>query len=95
MSDRHRRTHLNLIEHKRLFSGYPGLKQKADILPNLVPKQLWKTKTGYIRVGDIGKSLVQYRVAATTQHRGQPVNIIAIERLKSYLAQNQAVLVQE
>ena len=71
------------------------MKHKADISPALVQKQLWKTKTGYVRVGDIGKSLVQYRVAATTHHRGQPVHIIAIERLKSYLTENEAVLVQD
>jgi len=71
------------------------LKHKADISPALIQKQLWKTKTAYIRVGDIGKSLVQYRVAATPQHRGQPVHIVAIERLKNYLMENDAVLVRE
>jgi hypothetical protein len=72
-----------------------GLKHKPDISPPLVQRQLWKTKTGYVRVGDIGKSLVQYRLAATAQHRGRPVNIIAIEGLRSYLKKNDAVLVQE
>jgi len=61
----------------------------------LVQKQLWKLNTGYVRIGDIGKSLVQYRLAATPQHRGRPINIIAIEELKVYLQQNDAVLLQE
>jgi hypothetical protein len=61
----------------------------------LSPKQLWKLKTGYIRVGEMGKSLVHYRLAATPQHRGQPNKLIAIERLESYLAENGAVLVEE
>ena len=61
----------------------------------LAPKQLWKMKTGYVRVGDVGKSLVHYRLGVTTQLRGQPVHLIAIEGLKSYLTDNEAVLVQE
>ncbi|MEO8428855.1 MAG: hypothetical protein ABI651_17280 [Verrucomicrobiota bacterium] len=72
-----------------------GLIHKTKPALALVQKQLWKLNTGYVRIGDIGKSLVQYRLAATTQHRGRPINIIAIEELKSYLQQNDAVLLQE
>jgi hypothetical protein len=63
--------------------------------PALAPKQLWKLETGYIRIGDVGKTLVHYRLATSTQHRGQPNKLTAIERLQSYLAENGAVLVQE
>jgi hypothetical protein len=61
----------------------------------LAPKQLWKTKLGYIRLSDVGKSLAHYRLAATPQHRGQKVHTISIGRLENYLAENNAVLVQE
>ncbi|MCI0538677.1 MAG: hypothetical protein L0Z50_26015 [Verrucomicrobiales bacterium] len=61
----------------------------------LAPKQLWKTKVGYIRLGDVGKSLVHYRSGATPQHRGLRVHVITSERLRKYLLDNEAVLVQE
>jgi hypothetical protein len=43
----------------------------------------------------VGKSLAHYRLAATQKHQGQKVHIISIEGLKTYLTENEAVLVQE
>jgi hypothetical protein len=70
-------------------------KAKQELALALVQKQLWQLNTGYVRIGDIGKSLVQYRLAATPQHRGRPIHIIAIDALKTYLQENGAVLLQE
>jgi len=77
----------------RFYEVVCGLKTTAPPLV-LVPKQLWKVKGGYVRVGDLGKSLVQYRLSPTPQYRGQKVHITAIERLKGYLTENDALLVQ-
>jgi len=63
--------------------------------PVFVRNQLWKVSNGYIRIGEIGKSLVHYRHGAMPHHRGRPTHIISSEALKAYLQKNEAVLVQE
>jgi len=69
--------------------------KKAALPLVLASKQLWKTKIGYIRLSEVGKSLAHYRLAATPKHRGQKVHTTTIERLKSYLTENEAVLMEE
>jgi len=70
-----------------------ALKPKQKLTFDLAEAQVWKTKAGYVRVGHVGKSLVQYSLVDVPRRRAARVRINTIKELQSYLRENRGVLV--
>jgi hypothetical protein len=67
---------------------------KSKGLPlTLVAGQLWKTDQAYIRVLELGKRLVHYRMTKNRSQKGISAQMTGIPALESYLKSNQAKLV--
>jgi hypothetical protein len=61
--------------------------------PALVEGQLWKFDTRCIRIGHVGKHLVEHRgVSVERPNQRAPKRLIAIVELQKFLAANEAVL---
>ena len=68
-------------------------KKNKKASPVLTEGQLWKTDKAYIQVRRIGKLLIDYRMLKEPGQKAVRIQAIGIERLRAYLEENAAVLV--
>lgn len=55
--------------------------------------QLWKLEHGYLRIVELGKRLIHYKMLRQPNQRGVMTRMIGIEALLNYLSQSEAELV--
>ena len=60
--------------------------------PALIKGQTWKTSKGYIRIGDIGKMLVHYRILKKPEQRAVRAQMANADSLIHFLKADSAEL---
>ena len=56
--------------------------------------QLWQLTSGFMRIGHVGKLLVQYKLMKVPERRAVPVRISSIQDVRNLLKEHRAVLVK-
>ena len=69
------------------------MKTGTKTLSGLEHGQLWKTEKGYIRIWDIGKRLIEYKMMREPGMKAVKTQTTAIETLTEYLKVHKAVLI--
>lgn len=62
--------------------------------PALARGQLWRTETGHIRIMELGKMLVHYKMSKDLRRR-QKTQMSRIDNMEVYLRTNRAQLVED
>jgi hypothetical protein len=60
----------------------------------LAKGQVWRTRESYIRVVDLGKRLVSYKVLNEMKQRAVKTHMVGKDVLETYLQTNEAKLVE-
>ncbi|HXP61480.1 MAG TPA: hypothetical protein VN829_13370 [Dongiaceae bacterium] len=61
--------------------------------PVLSKGQLWKTDQAYIRIVELGKTLLHYRMSRSQTQKGVATQMSAIGTMVDYLKSNEARLI--
>lgn len=69
-------------------------KRKTKPPAELAEGQLWRIRSGFVRIGHVGKSLVHYKMMNAPERRAVPVRISSIHEVQNFLEQNRATLVE-
>ena len=67
------------------------MKTGTKTLSGLEHGQLWKTEKGYIRIWDIGKRLIEYKMMREPGMKAVKTQTTALETLTEYLKVHKAV----
>jgi hypothetical protein len=67
--------------------------QTKGLLGGLEAGQLWKVENGYIRIVELGKRLIHYKLLRKPEQRAVTTRMIGIEALLNYLRKSEAQLV--
>lgn len=62
--------------------------------PVLSKGQLWKTDQAYIRIVELGKTLLHYRMSRSQTQKGVATQMSAIGTMVDYLKSNEARLIK-
>jgi hypothetical protein len=61
----------------------------------LAEGQLWKTENTYIRIVDLGRRLISYKMLRRPEQRAVATQMIGIEALAVYLRSSEATLIEQ
>jgi len=70
----------------------PAKKKRVPVEP-FQPDQIWQMKDSHVRIGDVGKTLVHYKLLKGEVKRG-PIRLAGKSVLQKFLRTHKAVLVQ-
>jgi hypothetical protein len=71
-------------------------KPPSPATPTLLKGQVWQFATRFIRIGHVGRHLVEHRAVTPLRKRIiTPVTISAIREVQQFLTTNKAVLVED
>ena len=71
----------------------PPQEKSATIQP-LQTGQIWQMENSNVRIGDVGKTLVEYKLLKTRLNDRGPIRLINRLVLQDFLKLNRAILVQ-